>query len=195
MRKSLFATVIAALMLALACVTVNVYFPAAEMQEAADKIVEEVHGTSPASTSEPVTEQSMLRRALEMVASLEGQAYAQVDINVSTPNIRALKAAMKERFNELRPLYEDGVIGETNDGALSVRSVEGLALPEKAKVNRLVQEENRDREKLYREIADANNLPPDTVDEIKKLFANSWRKESKKGWWIQKDDGEWVRKD
>jgi uncharacterized protein YdbL (DUF1318 family) len=102
---------------------------------------------------------------------------------------------MKERFDQLRPLYEKGVLGETNDGMLNVRSVEGLGLQEKAQVNKLVNAENEDRTKLYQEIAKANDLSPDTIDDIKKLFANSWRKDAKKDWWIQKDDGTWVKKD
>ncbi|GAB4335826.1 MAG: YdbL family protein [Candidatus Abyssubacteria bacterium] len=195
MRKSLYVAVVMGLLFALACVTVNVYFPAAEVQRAADKIVEEVRSEPAASAPEAIDEQSMLRSTLQMIGLLPGEAYAQADINVSTPNIRALKASMKERFEQLRPLYEKGVLGETNDGLVSIQSVEGLSLPEKAKVNKLVNAENEDRTKLYEEIAKANDLPSDTIDDIKKLFANSWRKDAKKGWWIQKDDGTWVKKD
>jgi uncharacterized protein YdbL (DUF1318 family) len=195
MRKSLYVVAITGLLFALACVTVNVYFPAAEVQRAADKIVEEVRSGQSASSTEDIGDQSMLRSTLQMIGFLQSEAYAQADINVSTPNIRALKASMKERFDQLRPLYEKGVLGETNDGMLNVRSVEGLGLQEKAQVNKLVNAENEDRTKLYQEIAKANDLSPDTIDDIKKLFANSWRKDAKKDWWIQKDDGTWVKKD
>ncbi|RJP75285.1 MAG: DUF1318 domain-containing protein [Candidatus Abyssobacteria bacterium SURF_17] len=193
MKKSILLATVLALLFTLACVTVNVYFPAAEVQRAADKIVEEVQGTQP-TTSEAPSDESMLRRSWNAIALFQNEAYAQPDINITTPNIRALKAKMKERFPSLQPLYGNGVVGETNDGLLNIRSLEGLGLKEKADAKKLVEAENADRENLYREIAKANDLTPDTIPQIKELFANSWRKNAKKGWWIQEDDGEWVKK-
>jgi uncharacterized protein YdbL (DUF1318 family) len=182
-------------MLTLACVTVNVYFPAAEVQDAADQIVEEIHGdVSAPSESGAVPHESMLRRTLKGLPLFERRAYAQADINVTTPNIRALKQSMKERFKSLRPLYEGGVIGEANDGLLQVRSLDGLDLKGKAEARKLVKAENKDREELYSEIAEANDIPPDMVSQIGRLFANSWRKNAEKGWQIQNDDGKWVKK-
>ena len=195
MKRTILVTTLAALVMTLACVTVNVYFPAAEVQNAADRIVGEIHGEQTSSVEpEAPASQSLLRRTLRGLALFESQAYAQADINVTTPNIRALKASMKERFEELRPLYEKGVVGETNDGLLSIRSSDELDLKEKAGVKKLVKAENADRENLYREIAEANDLSADTVPQIQELFANSWRKDAKKGWWIQNDDGEWMKK-
>ena len=196
MKKPILIAAISALLLTLACVTVNVYFPAAEVQSAADKIVGEVRGTQPPITEpEEAPKESMLRRSLRALTLFESEAYAQADINITTPNIRALKEKMKKRFDALKPLYENGVIGETNDGLVSIRSLNGLGLKEKADAKKLVEAENEDREDLYAEIVEANDLPPDSVPQIKDLFANSWRKDAEKGWWIQKDNGDWVQKD
>ena len=155
MRKPVLVTTISVLLMTLACVTVNVYFPAAEVQDAADRIVEEVHGKQPSSAeSVPSSGQSMLRRTMRGLAFFERQAYAETDINVTTPNIRALKDSMKKRFESLKPLYEDGIIGETNDGLLSTRpALEDLDLKGKADAKKLVKAENSDRERLYLEIA------------------------------------------
>lgn len=193
MRKPIFVTTITFLLLTLACVTVNVYFPAAEVQNAADQIVGEIHGDD---VSEPgeVPHESKLRRMLLNLPLFERSAYAQADINVSTPNIRALRQSMKDRFASLRPLYDGGVVGEGNDGLLSARSLDGLSLKDKAAAKKLVKAENKDREELYLEITKANDLPSDTVSQIRGLFANSWRKDSKDGWWIQKGNGEWIKK-
>lgn len=193
MKRSLWFVLFLSLLLTLACVTVNVYFPAAEVQQAADKIVGEVRGEQPQSMIAP-SPQSMLKRELRNFLFPPQEAYAQADVNVTTPNIRALKASLKERFKELRPLFDRGVIGETNDGRVDIRSTEGLNLQEKAQVNRLVKAENSDREALYLEIAKANDMPPGDVPKIAELFANSWRKDAAKGWWIQKDNGDWVKK-
>ena len=194
MKKPMLIAAVAALLFALACVTVNVYFPAAEVQSAADKIVGEVRGTPISTESEEAPQESMLRRSLRSLMLFEGEAYAQADINITTPNIRALKESMKKRFDSLKPLYEQGVIGESKDGLVSIQSLDGLGLKEKADAKKLVEAENADRDNLYVEIVKANDLPSDSVPQIKELFANSWRKEAKKGWWIQKDNGDWVKK-
>lgn len=195
MKNSLRLFVFLAVLLTFACVTVNVYFPAAEVQQAADKIVGEVYSDSatPAETAPP--SQSMLKREWKGIFDFQGEAYAQADINITTPNIRALRASLEKRFEGLRSFYDKGAIGITNNGMLSIRSLEGLSLQEKAEVNRLVKADNADREGLYKEIAKANDLPPEDVSEISKLFANSWRGKARAGWWIQKDNGDWVKKE
>jgi len=101
---------------------------------------------------------------------------------------------MKERFPLLRPFYDKGSIGETNMGLLEVRTVAGLNLKQKADLNRLVAQENKERKDLYEEIMKANKFGPDVLPQIQKIFANSWREKSQPGWWIQNDNGEWVRK-
>ena len=193
MRKSIFVTTITFLLLTLACVTVNVYFPAAEVQNAADQIVGEIQGDQSSESGE-VPYESRLRRMLLNLPIFERSAYAQADINVSTPNIRALRQSMKNRFASLRPLYDGGVIGEGNDGLLSVRSLDGMSLKDKAAAKKLVKAENKDRDELYLEITKANDLPSDTVSQIRGLFANSWRNNSKDGWWVQKGNDEWIKK-
>ena len=196
MKSSIMVAVVVALLLTLACVTVNVYFPAAEVQSAAGQIVGEVYGQAPPSSApEGQAEHSMLKRTLRDMLPVAREAYAAINIDISTPNIRALRGSLEERFKSLKPLYEKGIIGITNDGMLAIRSQEGLSLEEKANVNRLVKADNADREDLYAEIAKANNLDPATIPDIKKLFAVEWRAKAQKGWWVQKDNGEWVKKD
>jgi uncharacterized protein YdbL (DUF1318 family) len=192
-----------------ACVTVNLYFPTAEVQQAADQIVEEVHQGK---TRPPAAGSSLLDR-LSVVAHLRSlaeqgprdlfrwlgpaEARAQerkADIEVSTPAIRTLKERMKDRFPQLLPYYRRGVIGESNMGLLEIASTSGLSLADKAKVRRLVDAENKDRKDLYKEIARANDFPDEQVEVIQKLFANSWREKAEAGWMVQGDDGKWARK-
>jgi hypothetical protein len=33
-----------------------------------------------------------------------------------------------------------------------------------------------------------------TLGEVERVFANSWRGQSSSGWWIQQDNGQWVKK-
>jgi uncharacterized protein YdbL (DUF1318 family) len=183
------------------CVTVNIYFPAAAIQKAADQIVEDVRkapGEKPPHSPEPAPEQkpnkgSRLERPW-LIGLGPTEAEAAVDLNVSTPAIRGLKASMANRFPQLQPFYGKGAIGETNNGYLALRDVNALSLKERADVNRLVDQENADRRALYTEIIRANNLAGNTLPEVERLFANSWRDKSSPGWWIQQDGGQWVKK-
>jgi uncharacterized protein YdbL (DUF1318 family) len=175
------------------CVTVNIYFPAAAIQKAADEIVDDVRKAPPGSGEGKPDKTSRLDQR-QRVGFGTRPAQAAVDLNVSTPAIRGLRASMAGRFPQLKPLYDKGAIGETNSGLVQVRDPGALSLKERADLSRLVDQENADRRALYSEIIKANNLDPGTLAEVQRLFANSWREKSGAGWWIQRDDGQWARK-
>ena len=194
------------MVLLVSCVTVNIYFPAAAIQKAADQIVDDVRkapeGTpeqKPEQQPEQQPEQTPDKKSqldwLRFVSIGATEAHAAaVDVNVSTPAIRALKEAMAARFPQLQPLYGKGAVGETNNGLVTVRDTGALSLKEKADVNRLVADENRDRTALYTEIIKANNIDMGALPEVQRIFANSWRGKSAPGWWIQQDNGQWAKK-
>jgi len=182
------------MVLLVSCVTVNIYFPAAAIQKAADQIVDDVRKTPEPKPEQKPDKSSLLDRVLVVrLGPAEAQAAA-VDVNVSTPAIRNIRASLANRFPQLQPLYGKGAIGETNTGLIAARDIGALSLKEKADVNRLVEQENADRQALYTEIIRANSLAPSQLGEIQRLFANSWRDKSAPGWWIQQDNGQWGRK-
>jgi len=183
-----------AVFFASACVTVNIYFPAAAVERAADQIVKETWG-EPGKT--PPKPQSRAWELPTRVASLSfvGQAEAQeADINVSNPAIRALKESIKARADAVKPFMDRGNIGIARDGLLAIRTTDGLNLKERAETKQLVDAENRDREALYVEIAKANNISKDSIPKIKAIFAKSWIEQARPGWWIQDSQGNWRRK-
>jgi len=172
------------------CVTINIYFPAEELRGAADRIVDEVYGEKPGPAEKvPVTPpgSSFLPRLGV------SNAYAAQDIDVSTPEIRALRADMKDRFDQLAPSLDSGHLGIDANGYLELRSTDGLGLKQRAEIKRLVDAENQDRKRLYQEIAKANGLP-DKVDEIEAIFSESWRDKATKGWYLQDAKGNWSQK-
>jgi uncharacterized protein len=178
------------------CVTVNIYFPAAAVQRAADEIVKETWG-GPSSTLERVQPQSLRRFAPDwsLSFSLPAAAFAQeADINVSNPAIRGLKESIKRRSAAIKPYMDKGNAGITQDGLLTVRNTDGLNLKERAEVQQLIEAENRDREALYVEIAKANNIPAEAIPKIKGIFARSWTDQAQPGWWIQDAQGTWKKK-
>jgi uncharacterized protein len=174
-----------------ACVTVNIYFPAAAVERAADQIVKETWGGP---TEQPKKEQPQSKNQSPALPewSFVGEAHAQ-DINVSNPAIRSIKESIKNRSGSIKPFMDKGAIGITRDGLLTVRSTDGLNLKERAEVQQLVDAENRDREALYLEIAKANNIARESVPKIKAIFARSWIEQAQSGWWIQDAQG-WKKK-
>lgn len=178
-----------------ACVTVNIYFPAAAIQKAADEIVEDVRGTNDG--VKPLEKKDDKRSGI--IDSIKGfigpkEACAQINVEVSTPAIRNLKEALKANFPQLKPFYDKGAIGENNMGLVEARNTGALNLKEKADLNRFMGQENGNRNALYNEIMKANKLGADSIPKIQRLFANSWRGKSLSGWWIQNDQGGWEKK-
>lgn len=198
-RKPLFFSII---FIITSCVTINIYFPAAAVEKAADRIVDEVWGEEGNKNGEDRENsegglQGLIFNPFKLAISLLGpeEAYAQsADINVTTPAIRTLKGSIKNRAASIKPFMDRGNVGIGNEGLLVVRNMKGLNLKDKAKLKRLIVAENKDRNSLYSEIAKANKFPPDKVSEIKSIFAGSWIKNAKKGWWVQDAEGNWKQK-
>jgi len=179
-----------------ACVTVNIYFPAAAVERAADEIVKETWG-GPGEPAKKEAPQSRLLtpNALRVSFQIASDVYAQeADINVSNPAIRALKDSIRKRSQLIKPFMDRGNVGIGRDGLLVVRTTDGLPLKDRAEIQQLVEAENQDREALYREIAKANNMSRDAVPKIKAIFARSWIQQANFGWWIQDDSGTWKKK-
>ncbi|ETX02406.1 MAG: hypothetical protein ETSY1_03685 [Candidatus Entotheonella factor] len=184
-------------------ITVNVYFPAAEIQDAATQIEQEVRSGDesepPAADPPDATKPrgSLLWPSIRTVrmAFTPPSAIAQApNINITTPAIRRLIASRKKRYGSLVPLLNRCVLGETNRGLLDIRSLQGLSLKDKAQAKALRDQENRDRQQLYRELATANKLPANRLGEIASIFAKVNRRDARSGWCIQDASGSWKKK-
>ena len=194
---------ISALALLSACVTINVYFPTVAAERAADRIIEDVWGPEGQPRSNPGEEESepqshrleadtppLAMRVLNVVVPT---AQAQVDFDIETPRIRELTSRMRDRHSELRPHYESGAVGLTNDGLITIRDQGQIPLADRNRVRNLVEQDNRDRNALYREIAEANNRP-DWEGDIRKTFADRWHSRAPGGWYYQDSRGNWQQK-
>jgi len=180
-----------------ACVTINVYFPAAAAEKAADRIIEDIWG--PEKGPKPAgNEQSSVGRVAGdvLVAALDfviPAAHAQADIDISSPAIRALTTSMKGRAGQLDPFFSSGAVGLTADGLLEVRDANAVALADRNKLRKLVADDNADRNSLYREIAGANGHPEWEAD-IRSTFAERWIANARAGWYYKSKAGAWTQK-
>lgn len=185
-----------ALMLAAGCVTINVYFPAAAAQEAADKIIEDVWGAegpprsenpapAPQSNYQPAVAQQMALALLNFV--VPAAQAAEPDINISAPAVRNIVSAMEARHSALKPYYESGVLGLTRDATITIRNMGSVSLAKRNELKQLVAEENADRNALYREIAVANERP-EWEPKIRAIFAERWISKAQSGWYYEAGD-------
>ena len=106
------------------CVTINVYFPAAAAEKAADTIIEEVWGKDTQSDDSSGLEPLPAAAPAILVAVVEfffPAAHAQADLDISSPEISRLTASMKARHKDLSAYYVVGAAGLSRDGLISVR--------------------------------------------------------------------------
>ena len=187
-------SVLTALLLT-ACVTINIYFPAAAAEKAADEIIKDIQNIAPqkpkASLSDwQVSMYQAIDAAINVVVS-PAQA-AEADLAIDSAEIRQLRATMESRFASLQPLYTAGFIGIQADGLLAVRDAANVPLKDRNQVNKLVAAENADRQNLYQAVANANGHP-DWAAQIKSTFAGRWVSNAQPGWWYQ-SSGSWKQK-
>lgn len=181
-----------------ACVTINIYFPAAAAEQAADEIIDKVYkGESSPEESQPTEEptatttwsQSFNLALMALVPSVQAEA----NLDISTPKIQSLSDKMAERHKKLLPFYNQGAVGLTNDGLIRLRKPNSVPLKQRQQVKQWVETENQDRLALYREIAQANGHP-EWGAQIRATFAKRWIDKAQSGWWYQNEKGNWQQR-
>ena len=188
-----------------ACVTINIYFPAAAAEDAARVIVRDVLNEEEVEVSkekETISDdQSSMETVNDMSYALAGTllnilispAHAEANININTPAIGALRASLKKRAASLKTYYASGAVGLTSNANVQIRDQSLIALKERNQVKKLVADENKERAALYAEIARANDHPEWEAD-IRATFARVWVEEVAAGTWYQDASGNWVQK-
>lgn len=196
--KSPFALAAAMAFLVLACLTVNVYFyPSEEVDQTAKQIIEEIRGPVPPQAGEEGKEGGGSGGGEEGSQGryLTGIAYAaEKETTVSSPGIDALKAKIKGRFEALKPFFDAGAIGETNEGLVAIRDAAAVQMKDRARLNRIVDEENADRKALYKEVAQELGVEAKDLPRVVRSFAEQWQEFAQPGWWTQDAAGNWKKR-
>jgi uncharacterized protein YdbL (DUF1318 family) len=189
-----------------ACVTINVYFPAAEAKEAAKEFVEKVIGDDAAQQPAPgndgggmafrggpAADAGLRFDPLILLGIGEARAQSAPDITIKTPAIQAIQSRMEARFDAtLRAGFDAGALGFGSDGLVVVRDASKLDLKDRVAINQAVADDNRDRKAVYREVAVANGHP-EWESQIRDVFAKQWIASARSGWWYQ-SGGAWKQK-
>lgn len=220
MKRTIMKALIAGLcgmLAACAIITVNVYFPEKAVKEAyksLDDMLLQQGEEKPASDGKPAEQkpapdagpQSRLFERLPSFA-LVGEAFAaenyadQLAIEISSmPEVLTAYDEMKARLPQLDALRDRGVVGETNQGLVSVHD-KGKATPQD---EALVKAENGNRKIVITAMAKAIlklNKQPESKAAIGQVlpkaaatYADAKREAAKPGWWMQLANGRWVQK-
>ncbi len=194
-------SIFGALFLLTACVTINIYFPSAQAEEAAREMVQDILGKDDDARAEENKESALLRQlpfyvrmGEDLLNFLIPPAHAAApNFNVNTPKIRKIQAQMKKRNASLKPYYAKGAIGFTRDAMVKIRNASMIPLKTRSKIKKMVAAENADRNALYRAIADANGHP-EWLSDVRNTYAGIWIDEAGKGWWYQDAKGQWKQR-
>jgi hypothetical protein len=201
MKKVTVVSLMLAAVMVAACVTINVYFPEAAAEQAADRIIDKVHGESteghtsfnaapPAAYSTPML--VMAARAVSGLLVADANAQGNVDFDKPSPEKTALENSLANRFPRLKPFYDSGAIGMSDSGSVEIRDRNLIPLKDRNTVLQLVAAQNDDWNALYAEIARLNEHP-EWVDNIRRTFASRWVVKANSGWYY-KEGGAWKQK-
>jgi uncharacterized protein YdbL (DUF1318 family) len=198
--KYLTSSLVTGLML-VSCVTINIYFPAAAAEKAADRIIEDVWGPEGLPQSVPDSgdgeDQSFksdkqFNVALSVLNWFISPAAAEPDLNINSAAIAAIQKKMKVRHSLLKSFFANGAVGLSSQGLLAIHNVKAVSLKDRNKVKGFIADENKDRMALYGEIARANGHP-EWQSDIQATFSRRWVDKAAKGWWYQSGDS-WQQK-
>lgn len=198
MQKLVYIFLTGLLVTLVGCVTINVYFPEAAAQKAADQFIGTVLGEQgtapkPAPKTPPANKKQPSAMLLDLLIPA---AYAAdtPNILIETAATEALRASMRARFNSvLGGLLDSGALGFTRDGMVAMHDASKVPLSQRTQANAAVADENRDRAKLYREIASANGHP-EWEAQIRSTFAKTWIEKAHSGWYYQDASGAWKQR-
>jgi len=209
-RSTLISTCFATVALAaVACVTINVYFPQAAIRDLSQRIEDEVakeaakqEDAAPAETppegkADGDRQSDATPGALDLLFGVT-PAYAAGEVpdpGVTNPAIRKIIESRAARADAIEGFKAQGVVGETNQALLEIVALDAVSdLRQRAEVQRLVKAENADREQLFREIAAAEKVDLSQLPRIRETYAETLRKNARPGHKIQMPDGTWKTK-
>ncbi len=210
MKKRIKFLGFACLLIITACavITVNVYFPEKDVQEAYKTLEKELMTDQKGGEQKPLRKPEEKNKPESSIRfELLATAYAQeagmadkiAEFVKKMPDVVNAYKEMGARIADSDRLRDSGAVGEGKDGLLSPRE-KTLSPADK----KLVDMENENRRTVIKGMAKAiirvnraqetpenfNQVMPQATEQ----FAGIRRDAAKKGWWIQDANGNWGRK-
>lgn len=202
-RNKYLLSVLIFIMASCAVITVNIYFPEKDVQEAYKNLEKELMKTEQEENTKKPEGKPESSIRLEFLSTAYAQESGLADkvseIVKKMPDVVNAYQEMGTRLPEIDRLRDSRAVGEGNNGLLVVR--EGNLSPGDKK---LVDMENENRNTVMKGMAKAIirvNRDRENEENMKKAmplaveqFAALRRDKAKKGWWIQDVNGNWDKK-
>lgn len=117
----------------------------------------------------------------------------QVNLDIGTPPIMVAKHTLTQRQSRLIRFYEHGSIGLGYDGMVKMRDASRLTLVQRQTAEKLIDQENPERNSLIFAIAEAHG-GKDAIPAVREAQVKRWKAHFKSGWWIEDEKGNWIQK-
>lgn len=118
---------------------------------------------------------------------------AEINLEIGTPPVMVARHALTQRSSRLVRFYEAGIIGLGNDGMVKMRDESHLTLVQRQIAEKLIDQENPDRNSLIYALAEAHGgklaQPAVRAAQVKR-----WKDQFHSGWWVEDANGSWSKK-
>ena len=108
-----------------------------------------------------------------------------------------VRALQRVSFNkdDLNRYKRSGLVGENNEGGITIVAPEKIPPEEREFMESLIQEENEDRVTIMNRVIETNEtLTKKDLPRVYKMFAALNRDKALEGEWIQDENGTWTQK-
>jgi uncharacterized protein len=136
---------------------------------------------------------ALLAFFLSLPAAAAPPAAGEINLDVGTPPVMVAKHSLAQRSSRLIRFYEAGIVGLGNDGMVKMRDASRLSLPQRQIAEKLIDQENPERNSLIFAIAEAHG-GKDAQDAVRAAQVKRWKDQFRSGWWIQDAEGTWHQK-
>ncbi len=136
-----------------------------------------------------------LVEARQVVALIYAQAPdAEIDkVLYSGGDLTRVIKRLRDRYPQLKPLLDEGVVGNTTGGLVALRDTS-----RRSGLRGLLWDENRDRAFLYNQVSLATGHGLDDLNSwrpyVASSFGKEWIEQGSPGWWWLDDSRQWQRK-
>ncbi|MCX7917230.1 MAG: YdbL family protein [bacterium] len=168
------------------CAVVNVYvtFPEEKVKKAAEDLLA------------PPSKQQLPQSFFDLFFTktlYANEVVVTKDLKTDSPKIREAKEKMDTWRIKLDEFKKQGYIGETNNFRVVIKELPKDKEIEK-EVRKIVEEENRQRDIMIKELLKINNAAPEEENKFRKIFGEVAQKYSPENTWIQLPDNSWIKK-
>ncbi|WP_291995720.1 DUF1318 domain-containing protein, partial [Candidatus Accumulibacter sp. ACC003] len=116
-----------------------------------------------------------------------------INLDIGTPPVIIVRHTLAQRSSRLVYFYDPGIIGLGNDGMIKIRDGSRLNLAQRQIAEKLIDQENPDRNSLIYALAEAHG-GQDAEPAAREAQVKRWKAQFHSGWWVEDAQGNWHQK-